>query len=83
MRLMDPPTVVPARVKVHPSLCIGWGECHRWAPDLFTLDEEGHNEVHVAEIPPEDAERAYIASKACPYHAITWDGPIPERWRTG
>lgn len=70
-----------SRVNVHPSLCIGWGECHRWAPDVYHLDEEGHLEMRRAEIPPEHAEEAYLGAKACPHFAISWDGPIPERWK--
>ena len=69
------------KVKVHPSLCTGWGQCHHWAPDVYPLDEEGHNALHVMAVPPELAEQAYLGARSCPYHAISYDGPVPDRWK--
>lgn len=73
----DPPGV---RIRVHPGLCQGWGECHRWAPDLYPLDAEGHVDVHLLEVPPEHALRAWIAARSCPEQAITVIGPPDEYW---
>ena len=44
------------RVRAHPALCEGWGNCHRWAPEVYPLDalvqklmQIEHFEVHVSE----------------------------------
>lgn len=60
-----------ALVQVHPGLCEGWGQCHRWASDIYTLDDEGHIDVQRLSVPPADAERAWAAAEACPTGAIT------------
>jgi ferredoxin len=70
----------PLRIRVHPGLCEGWGECHRWAPDLYPLDENGHIAVHVMEVPPDRADDAWMAAKACPTGAITVVGPPADYW---
>lgn len=76
----DEPEIPSVRIRTHPGLCQGWGECHRWAPEVYPLDEEGHVDVHVLEIPPELALRAWIAARACPEQAITFIGPPDEYW---
>lgn len=68
------------RVKTHPSLCLGWGECHRWAPDVYPLDEDGKIAVHLLEVPPEHAEAAWWGAAACPQQAITVIGPSSDYW---
>lgn len=68
----------PVRVRTHPGLCRGWGECHRWAPDTFVLDAEGHVDVHLVEVPAEEAARAWLAVTACPEQAITYLGSPPD-----
>ena len=67
------------RVKVHPSLCEGWGNCHRWAPSIYPLDEEGKVDLHLLHVPAEHALDAWLGAAACPQRAITIIGP-PERY---
>jgi ferredoxin len=64
------------RVRAHPGLCEGWGNCHRFAPEVFALDEEGFIDVHLVEVPPEHAGAARLGASSCPEHAITVIGPI-------
>ena len=64
-------------VKVHPGLCEGWGNCHRWAPELYTLDEQGLIDLHVVEVPPELAEAAWLGAQSCPAGVITVLTAIP------
>lgn len=68
------------RVRVHPALCEGWGECHRWAGEVYPLDEEGCIDLHLAEIPPEHQVAAWLGAQACPQGAITLIGPSGEQW---
>lgn len=58
-------------VKVHPGLCEGWGNCHRWAPQVYTLDPEGYIDIHVLEVPPELADSAWLGAQACPAGVIS------------
>ena len=60
--------------------CLGWGECHRWAPDVYPLDEDGKIGVHLLEVPAEHAEAAWWGAAACPQQAITVIGPPSEYW---
>jgi ferredoxin len=59
------------RVRVHPALCEGWGNCHRFAPDVYPLDVNGHIDVHLVEVPDDLAPWAVLGADACPEHAIT------------
>lgn len=59
------------RVRVHPGLCEGWGNCHRWAPELYVLDDEGLIDLHIVDVPPEMAEAAWMGAQACPAGVIT------------
>ena len=65
----DEPTGV--RVRAHPGLCEGWGNCHRWAPEVYPLDEEGQIAIHLLDVPPELARAAWMGADACPARAIT------------
>lgn len=65
----DPGTAV--RVRVHPGLCEGWGNCHRWAPEIYPLDAEGLIDIHVMEVPPEHARSAWLGAQSCPAGVIT------------
>lgn len=69
----------PLRVKAHPGLCNGWGECHRWGPDVYPLDAEGKLDIHLLEVPPELAEQARFGAAACPEQAITLISPAGSR----
>jgi ferredoxin len=59
------------RVRVHPALCEGWGNCHRWAPEVYPLDDDGMIDVHLLEVPPELAETAWMGAQACPAGVIS------------
>ena len=74
----DPPDVM---VRTHPALCCGWGDCHRWSPEVYPLDEHGHIGVHRLHVLAEHAEDAYWGAKACPEHTITVIGPPEEYWQ--
>lgn len=63
-------------VKAHPGLCEGWGQCHRWAPDVFPLDDEGYIDIHLLEVPPDRAVDAWSAAQACPIGVITIVGIV-------
>jgi ferredoxin len=69
------------RVRVHPALCNGWGQCHRWAPNVYWLDEEGYIETRLMEVPPEHALEAWHGAQSCPEGAITVIGPPEPYWR--
>lgn len=71
-----PDGTVPLRVRTHPGLCLGWGECHRWAPEVYPLDDEGKVAVHLLEVPAEQATAAWWGAAACPEQAITIVGPV-------
>ena len=62
---------VGVRIKAHPGLCLGWGECHRWAPEVYPLDADGRIDIHLLDVPAELAEAARWGAAACPEQAIT------------
>lgn len=66
-------------VKAHPGMCEAWGECHRWAPEVYPLDEDGYLDLHLLEVPPELAVAAWRGAKACPIGTIS----IVEVFRKG
>lgn len=66
---------IGAKVRAHRGLCEGWGECRRWAPSVFHLDEEGLIDIHVLAVPAGLAREAMIGASACPEQAISYDGP--------
>ncbi|MBP7929746.1 MAG: ferredoxin [Acidimicrobiia bacterium] len=59
------------RVKVHPGLCQGWGNCHRFASAVYSLDAEGYVDFHVLEVPAELVDAAKLGAEICPAQAIT------------
>ena len=59
------------RIKVHPGLCNGWGECHRWGREVYPLDADGMCEMRLLEVPPEMEDHARFGAMACPEQAIT------------
>ncbi|MCB0999521.1 MAG: ferredoxin [Acidimicrobiales bacterium] len=59
------------RIKAHPGLCAGWGNCHRFAPDVYPLDEHGQIAVHLFEVDAEHADDAWLGAQACPQSAIS------------
>ncbi len=68
-------TAVPVRVRTHPGLCVGWGDCHRSAPHVYPLDDEGRVGVHMLDVPSEHADDAWRGASMCPERAITVIGP--------
>lgn len=71
----------PVKVKAHHGLCQGWGECHRWAPDVYPLGADGKIDIERLEVPGELAEAAWRGAAACPEQAITVIGERPASWR--
>jgi ferredoxin len=61
----------PVRLKVHPGMCNGWGQCWRFAPEVYWLDEDGYVDFVIVEVPAELAEAARRGAEACPEQAIT------------
>lgn len=59
------------KIRAHPSLCQGHGECHRFAPEIYHLDADGHIDVHRVEVPPELELRVDMGAACCPHQAIT------------
>lgn len=59
------------RIRTHPGLCAAWGNCHRWAPDLYLLDDDGRIDVHLLEVSPRQAIQAWMGAEACPARAIS------------
>lgn len=62
---------VGVRVRVHPGLCEGWGNCHRFAAAVYPLDAQGYIDVHLLEVPADLADAARIGAEVCPARAIT------------
>lgn len=59
------------RVRTHPALCNGCGNCHRFAPEVYTLDDEGYIGFHLLDVPSELAPAARLGADVCPEKAIT------------
>ncbi len=68
---------VGVRVRTHPGLCTGFGNCHRWAPNVYPLDEDGRVDIHLLEVPAELADEARLGAQVCPAGAITVIEPTP------
>lgn len=59
------------RVRVHPALCEGWGNCARFASAVYSLDGDGHVDLHLLEVPAELAADARLGAEVCPARAIS------------
>jgi len=59
------------RVRTHPALCTGFGNCHRWAPHVYPLDADGRVDIHLLDVPAELAAEARLGAQVCPQLAIT------------
>ena len=80
----DAEALVPepgVRVRTHPGLCAGWGNCHRFAPAVYPLDSDGTVAVHLLTVPAEQALDAWIGASVCPARAITVIGLGEAHWR--
>lgn len=68
----------PVRIRASRSLCQGWGNCHRWAPEVYFLDDEGYEiGFQFLEVPADLLEAAWHGADACPEHAIQVLSPRP------
>jgi ferredoxin len=67
-------------VRTHPGLCLGWGNCHRFAPDVYPLDNEGKVDIHRLAVPADQAYDAWVGAAACPERAITVIGGTMRSW---
>ena len=54
-----------------PSQCQGHARCWEVCPEVFSLNDEGHSVVSVAEVPAELAAKVSRAVSNCPERAIT------------
>jgi ferredoxin len=68
------------RVRTHPGLCLGWGNCHRFAPGVYPLDADGKVDLHLLDVPAELAYDAWFGALACPERAITVIGRPFTHW---
>jgi ferredoxin len=85
MTVEEPVVAMAADLKVraHPGLCEGWGNCHRWAPEVYPLDDDGHIAIHLLAVPEELAAAAWAGAQVCPARAISVDGPRPDTTTSG
>ena len=70
-------TETGVRVRTHPALCTGFGNCHRWAPHVYPLDADGRVDIHLLDVPAELAAEARLGAQVCPQLAITIIEPTP------
>jgi len=59
------------KVAVDADVCQGHARCWEICPEVFSLDEEGHALVAVADVPPELEEDVAEAVANCPERAIS------------
>ena len=63
----------PIRLKVQVAAerCQGHNRCYSIAPELFEIDDYGNSRAKGdGSVPPELAEKARLAVKNCPEHAV-------------
>lgn len=58
------------KVRVDADRCTGHARCIIYGPDIFILDEIGHNITAVQEVPQHLLEQARRGAEACPESAI-------------
>jgi ferredoxin len=59
------------KVMVDPDRCQGHARCWEICPEVFSLDEEGHSVVSVADVPVELETKVDRAVANCPERALT------------
>ena len=59
------------KVTVDPDRCQGHARCWEICPEVFSLNEEGHAEVPVPEVPAGLEAQVEKAVANCPERAIT------------
>lgn len=72
---------VGVKLRTHPALCLGYGLCHRFAREVYSLDDEGHIAFHRLDVPPELAYEAWIGASVCPQRAVTVIGEPEAVWK--
>jgi ferredoxin len=60
----------PVLIRVSPGICEGWGECHKFAREIYPIGPDGKVDLHVLEVPVEYAALARRAASMCPVRAI-------------
>jgi len=59
------------KVHVDAARCQGHNRCYSIAPELFEIDEYGNSRaLGDGSVPPELEEKARLAVKNCPEHAV-------------
>ncbi|MEY2422009.1 MAG: ferredoxin [Acidimicrobiaceae bacterium] len=59
------------KVRIDADRCEGHGRCYVLAPELFEPDEIGNShERGSGEVEPQCKERAFLAARNCPEHAV-------------
>jgi ferredoxin len=66
---------MPYRIEIDLVTCVGFGECVKAAPAVFTLDEFA-NQSTVIDPRGADDETVLAAAKACPVSAISLHDPV-------
>jgi ferredoxin len=59
------------KVTVDPDRCQGHARCWDICPEVFDLDEQGHGQVLLPQVPAEFEAKAADAAANCPERAIT------------
>jgi ferredoxin len=59
------------KITIDDDVCTGHGLCYMQAPHLVEPDDRGYGKVIDAEVPPELAEEARRAVRACPERAVS------------
>jgi ferredoxin len=59
------------KVTIDADTCQGHARCWEICPEVFALNDEGHGEVRVDEVPPELEPKVTEAVANCPERAIT------------
>jgi ferredoxin len=61
------------KVQLDTERCQGHGRCAYFAPEVFSLDDEGHSVLERDPESAEEAENVRVAVLNCPERAITAD----------
>lgn len=59
------------KLKAHPGLCEGHGNCRRFAPSVYQLDDLGHLDLHRVDVPAELEAAAGLGASVCPVGVIS------------
>ena len=59
------------RIQVDPKACSGHAQCLAYGPDLYEVDDMGHNVSDGRAVPAGLEGQARLGAQACPESAIT------------